>query len=153
MMRASVASPKCSGQAGEPDRRRRQRSASAVAARCAVLVGYDMGVISGALLFITPEFGLSPLQSGAVVTTLLVGAVIGAAAAGWVSQAIGRRATLLVTCLVYVVSSLAMALAPGYGWLLVGRVLAGLAVGSTQSTVPTYLSELAPTDTRGTTAP
>lgn len=47
------------------------------------------------------------------------------------------------------VSSVLMAVSPGFGWLLVGRVLAGLAVGSTQSTVPTYLSELAPTGTRG----
>jgi sugar porter (SP) family MFS transporter len=132
----------------ERGRRRRQRAASAVAA-AAVLAGYDMGVLSGALLFITPEFRLSPLQSGAVVTTLLVGAVIGAAAAGRVSQAIGRRATLVATCGVYVVSSVAMALAGGYGWLLAGRALAGLAVGSTQSTVPTYLAELAPTGTRG----
>ncbi|GAA4842964.1 sugar porter family MFS transporter [Saccharopolyspora rosea] len=136
-------------EADERGRRRRQRGASAVAALAAVLVGYDMGVISGALLFITPEFRLSSLQSGVVVTALLVGAVVGATAAGWVAQAIGRRAALLITCLVYVVSSVLMAVAPGYAWLLVGRVLAGLAVGSTQSTVPTYLSELAPAETRG----
>ncbi|SEO67905.1 sugar porter family MFS transporter [Amycolatopsis saalfeldensis] len=125
------------------------KRATAVAAMAAVLVGYDMGVISGALLFIKPEFRLSPLESGFVVTTLLVGAVVGAAVAGSVAQAIGRRTTLLITCLVYVVSSVVMAVAPGYGWLLVGRALAGVAVGSTQSTVPTYLAELAPTDTRG----
>ncbi|HEY2060171.1 MAG TPA: sugar porter family MFS transporter [Amycolatopsis sp.] len=130
-------------------RRRRQRGAVAVAAMAAVLVGYDMGVISGALLFIKPEFRLSPLESGFVVTTLLAGAVLGAAVAGSVAQAIGRRTTLLITCLVYVVSSVLMAAAPGYGWLLVGRALAGVAVGSTQSTVPTYLAELAPADSRG----
>lgn len=129
--------------------RGRQRGATAVAAVAAVLVGYDMGVISGALLFIKPEFDLSPFQSGAVVTTLLAGAVVGAAASGGVAQAIGRRAALLITCMLYFVSSVAMAVAPDYGWLIVGRVLAGLAVGSTQSIVPTYLSELAPTRIRG----
>jgi sugar porter (SP) family MFS transporter len=149
MTQVTAASRQSSREVDERGRRRRQRAASAVAASAAALVGYDMGVISGALLFITPELGLSPLQSGSVVTALLVGAVIGAATAGWVSQAIGRRATLVATCGVYVVSSVVMALAPGYGWLLLGRALAGLAVGSTQSTLPTYLSELAPTGTRG----
>jgi sugar porter (SP) family MFS transporter len=153
MERATAAhrenSRETSRETDERGRRRRQRRASAIAAVAAVLVGYDMGVISGALLFIVPEFRLSPLQSGAVVTTLLAGAVFGAAVAGWVAQAIGRRATLMATCLVYVVSSAVMAAAPSYAWLLVGRALAGLAVGSTQSTVPTYLSELAPTNTRG----
>jgi sugar porter (SP) family MFS transporter len=149
MKRATAVRAETSWESDERARRRRQRDASAVAALAALLVGYDMGVISGALLFIKPAFHLTPLQSGAVVTTLLIGAAIGAATAGWVTQAIGRRATLLVTCLVYVVSSVVMAAAPGYAWLLAGRVLAGLAVGSTQSTVPTYLSELAPTDTRG----
>lgn len=130
-------------------RRRRQRAASAVASVAALLVGYDMGVISGALLFIKPELHLTAFESGAVVTTLLVGAVLGSAVAGWAAQAVGRRTTLLLTCALYVVSSVLMALAPDYGWLLVGRVLAGLAVGSTQSTVPTYLAELAPTRVRG----
>ena len=149
MTQATAASRQSSWEADERGRRQRQRAASTVAAVTAVLAGYDMGVISGALLFITPEFRLSPLQSGAVVTALLVGAMIGAVTAGWASQAIGRRTTLVATCLVYVVSSLVMALAGGYGWLLLGRALAGLAVGGTQSTVATYLSELAPTHTRG----
>jgi sugar porter (SP) family MFS transporter len=149
MMRVTVSSQEISWETDGRGRRQRQRRVSAVAALGAVLVGYDMGVISGALLFITPAFGLSSLQSGTVVATLLIGAVIGAATAGGVSQAIGRRDTLLATCLVYVISSVVMAVAPGYGWMLAGRWLAGLAVGSTQSTVPTYLSELAPTDTRG----
>jgi sugar porter (SP) family MFS transporter len=135
--------------AEERARGRRRRNAALIAAVAAALVGYDMGVIAGALLFIKPAFDLSTFEVGTVVTTLLVGAVVGSAVAGWISQAVGRRTTLVLTCALFVVSSAVMAFAPNYEWLLVGRVLAGLAVGGTQSTVPTYLSELAPTKSRG----
>lgn len=148
-MRTAGANDKSSGGTEERARRRRRRNAALIAAVAAVLVGYDMGVIAGALLFIKPDFHLNSFEVGTVVTTLLAGAVVGSAAAGWVSQAIGRRATLVLCCGLFVVSSAVMAFAPGYGWLLVGRVLGGLAVGSTQATVPTYLSELAPTKARG----
>ncbi|MBB4684006.1 sugar porter family MFS transporter [Amycolatopsis jiangsuensis] len=146
-----TAAPGTAAATAAPDRarRRHRRRAAGIAAVAALLVGYDMGVISGALLFIKPEFGLTPFESGVVVTTLLVGAVAGSALAGWLGQAIGRRGTLLVACALFVVSSLLMALAPDYGWLLAGRVLGGLAVGATQSTVPTYLAEIAPKRTRG----
>lgn len=148
-MRVEHTNPQNSLESEDRARRRRRNYAGFIAAVSAVLVGYDMGVISGAMLFIKPEFSLTALEVGTVVTTLLVGAVVGSAVAGWVSQAIGRRTTLILCCALFVVSSAVMAFAPSYEWLLVGRVLGGLAVGSTQSTVPTYLSELAPTKTRG----
>lgn len=148
-MRVEGTNPQYSLDSEQRARERRRRYVGFIAAVSAVLVGYDMGVISGAMLFIKPEFNLTAFEVGTVVTTLLAGAVVGSAAAGWVSQAIGRRTTLILCCALFVVSSAVMAFAPNYEWLLVGRVLGGLAVGSTQSTVPTYLSELAPTKTRG----
>ena len=56
-----------------------------------LLFGYDTGVISGAILFITSDFGLSPFMQGAVVGALLLGAMIGAAVAGPMSDRMGRR--------------------------------------------------------------
>jgi MFS transporter, SP family, sugar:H+ symporter len=117
-----------------------------------LLFGYDTGVISGAILFITEDFGLSPFMQGAVVAALLLGAMVGAALAGTMSDRIGRRRLIIVAAVTFTVGALAAAAAPG-AWALVGaRFVLGLAVGSAALVVPLYLSEIAPTKIRGAIA-
>ena len=106
-----------------------------------LLFGYDTGVISGAILFITEDFDLSPFMQGAVVASLLLGAMAGAALAGPLSDRLGRAAIAAVT---FTVGAIAAAAAPS-AWALVGaRVILGLAVGCAALVVPLYLSEIAP---------
>src|SRR5215210_8033682 len=64
-----------------------------------LLFGYDTGVIAGAILFINKDLGLSPFLSGLVVSSLLVGAMIGAAFAGPIADATGRRRLVLAAAL------------------------------------------------------
>ena len=61
-----------------------------------LLFGYDTGVISGAILFIKDDFGLSPFMQGAIVAALLLGAMVGAGFAGPLSDRIGRRRLIIV---------------------------------------------------------
>jgi MFS family permease len=61
------------------------------------MFGYDTGVISGALLFIKHDLGLSDFQQGTVVSVLLIGAIIGALSEGRIADRIGRRAALRAT--------------------------------------------------------
>ncbi|MGW8375146.1 sugar porter family MFS transporter [Streptomyces sp. ODS28] len=114
-----------------------------------LLSGYDMGVVAGAQLFITRDLGLSPWMQGAFVSSLMIGAVVGCAGAGSLTERLGRRPVLLATAVVFAVGALGMALAPGPWVLIVFRTIAGLAVGTASSVIPTYLSELAPTRIRG----
>lgn len=113
------------------------------------LFGFDTGVVSGALLYIKRDFGLSAFEQGSVVSVLLIGAMLGAVAAGRMAENLGRRKALGIEGAVFLIGTAILVAAPGYGALLVGRVVLGLAVGAASATVPVYLSEVSPKEIRG----
>src|SRR5205814_5272543 len=78
-----------------------------------VLFGYDTGVISGALLFIPNDFSLTPFLQGAIVASLLLGAMIGAACAGRLADLVGRKHLIIAAAVVFTVGALLAAFAPG----------------------------------------
>jgi SP family sugar:H+ symporter-like MFS transporter len=117
-----------------------------------LLFGYDTGVIAGAILFINEDLGLSPFTSGLVVSSLLVGAMIGAAFAGPIADATGRRKLVLVAAIIFAVGAIGAALATSAGLLILFRFVLGLAVGAASLIVPLYLAEVAPTEIRGAVA-
>jgi sugar porter (SP) family MFS transporter len=111
--------------------------------------GYQLGVISGALLFIREDFGLSDLEQGALVSVVPLGAMVGGLVAGRLADAFGRRRTLLGIAVVLIAATAFSAAAPSAGVLLMARAAVGLGVGGVSSTVPLYLSEIAPPWMRG----
>jgi sugar porter (SP) family MFS transporter len=117
-----------------------------------LLFGYDTGVISGALLFIPNDFKLSSFLQGAIVAGLLLGAMIGSAFAGRLSDRLGRRKLIIAAAVVFTVGALLAAFAPTVAILIAARFIIGLAVGSAALVVPLYLSEIAPTEVRGAIA-
>jgi sugar porter (SP) family MFS transporter len=130
--------------------RRRVTLVSAVTALGGLLFGYDTGVISGALIFLHGRgFTLSNLQKELLTSLLLVGALVGAMAAGPVADRIGRRRSILITAAVFIAGVLAAAFSPTYGVLLAMRVVIGLAVGASSMLVPMYIAEVAPPRVRG----
>jgi sugar porter (SP) family MFS transporter len=115
-----------------------------------LLFGYDTGVISGALLFIGRDFpGLTSFDKELLTSILLIGAAIGALAAGRIADRVGRRPTVLVTAALFIVGVILAALSPSYGVLVGARVLIGLAVGSASMVVPLYIGEVVPPRIRG----
>jgi SP family sugar:H+ symporter-like MFS transporter len=114
-----------------------------------LLFGYDTGVISGAILFIKEDFDLSAFMQGAVVASLLLGAMVGAALAGPLSDRLGRRRLIIAAGVIFTLGSLLAAVSPTVGVLLAARFILGLAVGCAALVVPLYLSEIAPTEIRG----
>jgi sugar porter (SP) family MFS transporter len=123
---------------------------AAITALGGLLFGYDTGVVSGALLFVKKDFGgLSSFQQELVTSLLLVGAVIGALTAGRVADRIGRRPTVLITAVVFIVGVLLAAFTPTYPTLLAARIIIGLAVGSASMIVPLYIGEIVPPRLRG----
>jgi len=114
-----------------------------------LLFGYDTGVISGALIFIKREFGLTTTAEEIVVSGVLFGATTGAIVGGKAADLFGRRRLLLVTAAIFGVGALASAAAPSPPILIVSRVFLGLAIGLASTNVPVYLSEVAPPHARG----
>lgn len=130
--------------------RRFVRVAAAITATGGLLFGYDTGVISGALLFITKDFApLSSFLQGVIVSVLLVGAVTGAIAGGPLSDRLGRRPVVLLAAIIFAVGAIAAALAPNVLVLIFARFILGLGVGLASLVVPLYIAEIAPPATRG----
>ncbi len=120
-----------------------------VAALGGLLFGYDIGIVSGAILFIKNDFSLTPALEGLVVSSILIGAAIGAGVSGALGDRLGRRRLVLVAAVIFAVGAIGMAFSPSIAVLVAFRVFAGLAVGAASALVPTYISEIAPTEIRG----
>ena len=129
--------------------RRRIGQISIVACLGGLLFGYDTGVSSGAEGPMSEELGLSLLQTGIVISSLVFAAALGALVGGRVSDAIGRRTTIIILALMFFSGVLLVVFAPGFEVVVVGRVILGLAVGGASTVVPVYLAELAPFEIRG----
>jgi sugar porter (SP) family MFS transporter len=123
--------------------------AAAFAALGGLLFGYDTGVISGALIFIRQSFALSVFHQEIVVSVVLVGASIGALGGGRLADRFGRRKMLIVTSLIFIVGAILCAVAVSVTTLVLGRTIVGFGIGLASSTVPLYISEVAPANARG----
>ena len=115
-------------------------------------VGCACGAIAGALVYIESGTILGTLTTtmkGAVVAALPLGAMFGCAATPGLNEPFGRRFALAVCDVGFIVSTLLMATATSINQVILGRFVAGLAVGTATSMCTVYISECAPAKTRG----
>ena len=105
-----------------------------------MLFVYDIGVISGAILFIKDDFSLSPGLEEIVISSVLLGSLLGAVIGGLLADRLGRRRLLVVTAVVFGSGAIWAALAPGTPWLVGARFVAGLAIGTASFVAPLYIS-------------
>ena len=115
-----------------------------------LMFGFDVAIISGAVPFIQPYFGWNELQLGWGVSSLLVGAIIGAFGSGVLSDIYGRKKVLIFVALFFAVSCTFTALASSSVIFISARLFGGLAVGAASVLSPMYVAEVAPSKNRGT---
>ncbi|CAN9446296.1 unnamed protein product [Alternaria alternata] len=116
------------------------------------LFGYDQGVMSGIItgIYFKDYFNQpSAVELGSMVAILEVGAFISSLVVGRIGDVIGRRKTILYGSLIFVVGGALQTCATGIPMMLLGRVIAGLGVGSLSTIVPVYQSEISPPHNRG----
>jgi SP family galactose:H+ symporter-like MFS transporter len=122
---------------------------AALSALGGMLFGYDTGVISGAILFIRQDFALSDFYVGLVVSAVLIGAVIGAAIGGDVSDHFGRRKVIIAAAVIFALGAVSTATVPDVTLLILGRIAVGVAIGIASEVTPLYISEMSPPRMRG----
>lgn len=113
------------------------------------LFGFDTAVISGAINFLRVQFHLDALMEGWIMSSALVGCVGGAAAAGFLSDKLGRKKVLLYSAILFVVSAVGCAVATAPAFLVVSRIVGGVGVGFAAMVAPMFISELSPASMRG----
>ena len=124
-------------------------TSTAVSALGGLLFGFDTAVVAGTTHQLTQVYALSPYLLGFTVSSALWGTVVGAMTAGYPGQRIGRRDSLRIMALFYVLSALGCGLAWSWGSLIVFRIIGGLGIGGSSVLAPMYIAELSPPQWRG----
>lgn len=114
-----------------------------------LLFGYDTAVISGAIGFMKTYYRLSDVMTGWVASCALLGCIIGAMYSGKLSDYIGRKKVLMISALLFTISSLGTAIAPELWIFVLFRIIGGMGIGIASMLSPMYISEMAPAAIRG----
>ncbi len=114
-----------------------------------LLFGYDTGVIGGSQLYFTEYFNFTNAEQGWAVSSALVGCLVGALLAGWISNEYSRKNTLLISGLLFAISAWGSGVADSLTVLVIYRIIGGLGVGMASMTAPMYIAEIAPPKERG----
>lgn len=119
-----------------------------------LLFGYDTGVINGTQFYFSKYFELTGWLKGFIVSSALLGALLGAATAGMISKAIGRKKSLIIAAILFAVSAwgsgLPSMLPESMSLMVFFRILGGIAIGMASMNAPMYIGEIAPAKIRGT---
>ncbi|NXX90502.1 GTR12 protein, partial [Centropus bengalensis] len=122
---------------------------SAIAAVSGLLMGYELGLISGALLQMSSILALSCKEQEIIVSSLLFGALFASLTGGFLIDRFGRRVAIIVASSLLVLGSLILLPYESYGILIVGRIAIGISISLSSIATCVYIAEIAPQHRRG----
>uniref|UniRef100_A0A1J3DS65 Plastidic glucose transporter 4 n=1 Tax=Noccaea caerulescens TaxID=107243 RepID=A0A1J3DS65_NOCCA len=122
-----------------------------VACLGAILFGYHLGVVNGALEYLAKDLGIADnaVLQGWIVSALLAGATVGSFTGGALADKFGRTRTFQLDAIPLAIGAFLCATAQSVQTMIVGRLLAGIGIGISSAIVPLYISEISPTEIRG----
>lgn len=120
-----------------------------IAALGGLLFGYDTAVIAGAIGFLQSHFQLDAAMKGWAAASALLGCVVGVSFAGLFSDRLGRKSTLILSGLLFLVSAVGTALPNQFSVFVLFRMLGGIGVGVASMASPMYIAEITPANVRG----
>ena len=115
-----------------------------------ILIGYTTAVIAGALEFLNQDFKLTTWEEGFIVSIILIGAFIGASVSGLIVNRHGQKSALIMTAILFTISTSLTVIAPNEHLLIVFRFTLGLAIGMLSMMAPLYIAETSVAKWRGT---
>jgi len=122
---------------------------SLIASLGGLLFGFDIAIFSGTIPFITPFFDLSPGELGWMASCLYVGCIVGSIAFGKITEYLGRKTSLILVSIVFILSSIMMGIANTPNELIVWRIIAGVSVGGASILSSLYIAEIRSISIRG----
>jgi MFS family permease len=114
-----------------------------------LLYGIDVGIIAAALLYLSKTINLTVGQTSIIVAAVLGGGMVSSLVAGVLADLFGRKAMMVVSGLMYVVSVGLIVISQGFLPLFLGRLLQGMSGGVIAVVVPLYLAECLGASNRG----
>jgi sugar porter (SP) family MFS transporter len=111
--------------------------------------GYDLGLMSGGIVFLKTEWNLSPVLVGVVMGSLSLGCPFGPLAGAWLADTLGRNKALIVAAVLFIASALGCALVNGIWQFSFWRFIGGVGVGLASTISPMYIAEVSPARLRG----
>ncbi|OIT38043.1 PREDICTED: plastidic glucose transporter 4 isoform X2 [Nicotiana attenuata] len=123
-----------------------------VACLGAILFGYHLGVVNGALEYLAKDLGIveNTVIQGWIVSSVLAGATVGSFTGGALADKFGRTKTFVLDAIPLAVGAFLCTTAQSVQAMIIGRLLTGIGIGISSAIVPLYISEISPTEIRGT---
>ena len=113
------------------------------------LFGFDLVIIAGALPFLEADLQLTPALKGFAVSSAILGAIAGPLFGLWFTDRIGRKKTMMVAAVFFMISTIGCASAAGIWDFGLWRFMGGMGIGLAMMSSPIYIAELSPPDKRG----
>ncbi|KAG4979469.1 hypothetical protein JHK85_033427 [Glycine max] len=133
----------------KPRRNKYAFACAILASMTSILLGYDIGVMSGAALYIQRDLKVSDVQIEILNGIINLYSPVGSFIAGRTSDWIGRRYTIVLAGAIFFVGAILMGFSPNYAFLMFGRFFAGVGIGFAFLIAPVYTSEISPSSSRG----
>ncbi|KAK4337420.1 hypothetical protein RND71_043877 [Anisodus tanguticus] len=113
------------------------------------LFGYDTGIISGSMILMKPYFKLTVFEQEIIVSITILSAWLFSLVSGYWADYLGRKKTILISSIVFTIGSLLMAIASSVSFLIIGRLILGIGIGLSSSTIPIFIAEISLPYNRG----
>ncbi|OIV99476.1 hypothetical protein TanjilG_17286 [Lupinus angustifolius] len=133
----------------KPKRNKYAFACAILASMTSILLGYDIGVMSGAAIYIKRDLKVTDVQIEILLGIINLYSLIGSGLAGRTSDWIGRRYTIVLAGAIFFAGAILMGFSPNYSFLMFGRFVAGIGIGYALMIAPVYTAEVSPASSRG----
>ena len=123
--------------------------AAVVSSLGGLLFGFDTAVIAGTTSSVKTLFGLTDWSMGFVVSSALIGTIVGAMISSRPAEIFGRRDYLIVLAILFIISAVGCAFAWDFWSLSIARFIGGIGIGGSSVISPMYIAEISPAKIRG----